>query len=167
MLLAGLALITLVAGVGVTRNELNQNTAEYFAADMPYRQNIEWIDKHLSGVNNIQYSISAGAAQGISAPEYLQNLNAFTDWLRAQDKVVSATSFADVMKKLNKAMNDNDPQFYHLPSEQFIASQYLTLYEMSLPYGMGITNLINFDKSSSRVNISLLSLQIEKLSTSI
>lgn len=153
--LIGLALLTLLTALGLSRNELNQNTAEYFDPNMTYRQNIQWIDQHLSGVNNIQYSIGAQDSQGITDPQYLQHLDKFTTWLRAQDKVVSATSFADVMKKLNKVMNDNDPSWYRLPEQRHIAAQYLTLYEMSLPYGMGITNQINFDKSASRVNIAL------------
>lgn len=154
-LLICLTLLVAATGYGLTKNELNQNTAEYFSPSMPYRQNIEWIDKNLGGVNNIQYSIPAESGSTIASPDYLNNLEKLSNWLRLQEKVTSVLSLSDVMKKLNKVMHQNADSWYVVPEEKTVAAQYLTLYEMSLPYGMGITNLVNFDKTASRLNINL------------
>ena len=153
--LAVLVICTLVMMLGLGRNELNQNTAEYFTPEMTYRQDIEWIDANLTGINNIQFSIPVASSMKVTDPEYLNNLEKFTQWLKQQDNVVNASSFSDVMKKVNMVMNNNNAEHYRIQQDSYISAQYLTMYEMSLPYGMGITNLINFDKSTSRVNVSL------------
>lgn len=155
LLLSVLACLTIIIALGISRNELNQNTAEYFTPKMEYRQDIEWIDQQLTGINNIQFSVPAAKELGVTEYEYLSTLDAFSEWLRQQEGVRNVVSFSDVMKKLNRVMNDNNPDFYRLEEDSLISAQYLTLYQLSLPYGMGITNLINFDKSASRLSISL------------
>lgn len=61
------------------------------------------------------------------------------------------TSFTDTMKRLNMNMNGDDPDAFALPETQEMASQYLLLYEMSLPYGLDINNQIDINKSSMRI----------------
>jgi predicted RND superfamily exporter protein len=58
------------------------------------------------------------------------------------------------MKRLNKNMNGDDENFYSLPQNKELSAQYLLLYEMSLPYGLDLTDRINIDKSSSRLSFS-------------
>ena len=59
------------------------------------------------------------------------------------------------MKQLNQSMHADDGDWYRLPKEKGLSSQYLLLYEMSLPYGLDLTNMINLDKSSSKVSLSV------------
>ena len=55
------------------------------------------------------------------------------------------------MKQLNKSMHGDDHDYYRLPSDKEMAAQYLLLYELSLPYGLDLTNAINMEKSGTRV----------------
>ncbi|OUR91183.1 hypothetical protein A9Q81_18085 [Gammaproteobacteria bacterium 42_54_T18] len=55
------------------------------------------------------------------------------------------------MKTLNRNMHNNDPDWYRVPNTRNLASQYLLMYEMSLPFGQDLNNLMNFDRSESRV----------------
>ena len=52
-------------------------------------------------------------------------------------------------------MHGDDQAFYKLPGSRELASQYLLLYEMSLPYGLDLNNQIDIDKSSTRVVITI------------
>ena len=49
-------------------------------------------------------------------------------------------------------MNADDPAFYRIPETDEEASQFLFLYELSLGYGMDLTDQINVDRSSTRVS---------------
>mgnify|MGYP005725418667 FL=1 len=49
-------------------------------------------------------------------------------------------------------MNGDDPSFYRIPETDEEASQFLFLYELSLGYGMDLTDQINVDRSSTRVS---------------
>jgi predicted RND superfamily exporter protein len=55
------------------------------------------------------------------------------------------------MKTLNRNMHNDDPEWYRVSETRNIASQYLLMYEMSLPFGQDLNNLMNFDRSESRV----------------
>lgn len=153
--IAATSFLCVLAFTGFSQNEIDQNTSEYFSSKMQYRQDVEWINSNLTGINSIQFSVHAKQAHAITDPEYLQHLEAFSNWLRAQEGVVYVSSFADVMKRLNMAMHQNQQQYYSLPSAQDLSSQYFTLYEMSLPYGLGLTNRIDFRKSATLVTVNL------------
>jgi predicted RND superfamily exporter protein len=72
-------------------------------------------------------------------------------------------SISDTMKRLNKNMHGDDPEWYRIPQERNLAAQYLLLYEMSLPYGLDLNNQINIDKSATRFTVSLKTISTNQL----
>jgi predicted RND superfamily exporter protein len=81
----------------------------------------------------------------------MQQVEDFALWLRAQPEVKHVTTYTDIMKRLNRNMHGDDPAWYRLPQERDLAAQYLLLYEFSLPFGLDLTNLVNLDKSATRL----------------
>ena len=142
-------------------NVLDDRFVEYFDERVTFRTDTDFTSEHLTGIYQAEFSLSAGESGGISEPAYLQTLDAFADWYRRQEGVVHVNTFTDVMKRLNKNLNSDDPAFYRLPDNREMAAQYLLLYEMSLPYGLDLNNQINVDKSATRVTVTL-----EDMSTS-
>ena len=59
------------------------------------------------------------------------------------------------MKRVNKSMHGDDPDWYRLPDERNLAAQYLLLYEMSLPYGLDLNSQVNVDRSATRLTVTL------------
>ena len=141
--------------VFIPRIELNDEWLEYFGYNLEFRPDTEFAVKHLIGVYTIEYSIPAKNSGGINEPEYLQTLEKFSQWYRSQPEVVHVTTIIDVMKRINRNMHADQDDWYILPETRRQASQYLLLYEMSLPFGHDLNNLINVDKSASRVIVSL------------
>ncbi|MFT5387789.1 MAG: putative RND superfamily exporter protein, partial [Candidatus Omnitrophota bacterium] len=147
------------------RNQLNDQFTEYFDKSVPFRQASDFANETLGGTYSIDYSINTAKEEGISEPEFLVKIEAFSDWLSEQPEVVHVNSISDTFKRLNKNMHGDDPSWYRLPDQKELASQYLLLYEMSLPYGLDLNNQVNFDKSATRVVATLESLStIEMLS---
>ncbi len=105
----------------------------------------------MRGFDIIEYSLPSGETSGINDPQYLKNVEAFTDWYRQQPKVTSLNTFTDTVKLLNKNMHADDPSFYKIPESRNLAAQSLLLYEMSLPLGQDLNNMINVEKSATRV----------------
>lgn len=132
-------------------NELNDNWVGYFAKRMQVRQDFDYAAQNIVGVNTVEFSLSSGAAGGVADPDYLQKLHAFTEWLAAQPEIMQVYSFSHTMKRLNRSMHGDDPAYYRLPDSRELAAQYLLLYELSLPYGLDLTNEINLDKSAVRI----------------
>jgi len=149
---------SLVLGLGLASlavsNKLDDRYVEYFDERFDFRNDTDYMNQHIGGFYTIEYS-PATDPDGITDPEYLNQLSQFSDWLREQPEVSHVHSLADIMKTLNRAMNGGDEKYYALPTDKYIAAQYLWLYEMSLPMGLGLRDQVTVDKSESRLTVSL------------
>lgn len=139
--------------VGVGTLGINDKFAEYFDHDVAFRADAAFISDHLPGLYFLEFSLPAGGDGAIAEPAYLERLEAFARWLEAQPEVTHVTTFAEVMKRLNRNMHGDDPAFYKLPASRELAAQYLLLYEMSLPYGRDLNDRIDVAKSATRVTV--------------
>nr|VFK17650.1 MAG: hypothetical protein BECKLFY1418C_GA0070996_10342 [Candidatus Kentron sp. LFY] len=155
-LFLAMAIGMLAAASGLPFNALDQVSSEYYDESVRYRQDSEWINAHLTGIERLNYILHTGPmAASVTDPEYLDDVGRFAEWLRQQPEVVSVNALSDVMKRLNKNMHGDAEEWYRLPESREMAAQYLLVYEQSLPYGLDLTNQINFRKSASRVAVIL------------
>ena len=154
-MLFGSLLFTVVVGSFVTHNKFDDSFHEYFDTTTEFRQATDFTLQHLTGVYLMDFSIEADKPGGINDPKFLQKTDAFSNWLRQQPEVMHVNTFTDIMKRLNKNMHADDPAQYKLPESRELAAQYLLLYELSLPYGLDLTNQINIDKSATKLTATL------------
>jgi len=152
--LVGSVAVVVFLGAMVPRIDLNDQWVKYFDESMEFRQDADYAEENLTGMNNFDFSLPAATSGGINDPEYLETLESFAAWYRAKNDVVQVNSIADIMKRLNKNMHGDDQSYYRIPESRELAAQYLLLYEFSLPYGLDLNNQINVDKSASRVTIT-------------
>lgn len=150
-------ILAVVAGFAamIPRNELNDDTAEYFEKGVPLRDAIDFVDQNLTGIDSIAYELSSGEPGGVNDPAFLRKVEAFAQWWRQQPEISHVTTFTDVMKRLNRSMHGDDQAHYRLPEERDLAAQYLLLYELSLPMGLDLNTLVNVDKSAVRLVASV------------
>lgn len=148
--------------------KVNDHIVGYFHKATEFRQASDFTMENLTGPLKIEFSVGAGEPGGIANPEYLRTLERFSEWLRDRPEVGHVHTFSDVMRRLNMNLNGDDPEMYRLPENRELAAQYLLLYEMSLPYGLDLNNLINTDKSATRVRAAIFveaSSDIKRLKT--
>ena len=162
-LLVGMLGVVAVLAVLIPRIELNDQFVKYFDETIQFRQDTDFAMEHLSGIYQAQWSLPAPGSGGISDPDYLKQVDAFSEWLRDRDAVVHVQTISDIFKRLNKNMHADDPEKYALPDERNLAAQYLLLFEMSLPYGLDLNNQINVDKSATRIVVTLENLSTQEL----
>jgi len=144
-----LVIITLAAFV--PKNELNDDFIKYFDTRVPFRQATDFMQENMSGMTTIELSFNSKVSSGVNDPKFIKYVADFSDWLRAQPETDHVNTITDTLKRLNKNMHGDDPNWYRLPQEQELAAQYLLLYELSLPQGLDVNNQLNVDKSSTRV----------------
>lgn len=150
-LTAGLTAL-LLAAIGML--QINDKPVEYFSHRMSIRGASDFAMNKLGGIYVNSIAIDSGASQGITNPNYLARVDAFANWVREQPGVTHVDTFTDTMKRLNRSMHGDDPRYYKLPESQALASQYLLLYEMSVPYGLDTGDQIDIDKRALRVNVT-------------
>ncbi len=150
--------VFLVAIAGIPRIQLEENWLELLTERYEFRQSADFISKNFKGVDSFEYSLDSGEESGVTHVEYLQKVESFANWFREQPEVTHVFSITDIMKRLNENLNADNPDFYILPTDSDLAAQYLLLYEFSLPVGRDLNNLINVERSASRMTVVLESI---------
>ncbi|MBP6011813.1 MAG: MMPL family transporter [Alphaproteobacteria bacterium] len=153
--LVAMTALTVYLGMQIPKIELNDQFVHWFDKSTEFRRNADFMIENLTGIMTIEFSVKSGEENGVTSPEFLKKLEGFQVWAMAQKHVVHVQSITDVMKRLNKSMNGDDPAFYRLPDNRQLAAQYLLLYELSLPLGLDLNDQINVDKSSARIVVTM------------
>ena len=148
LVIAMLALMVLPSSQ-ITKNELTDVWTDYFDSSFAVRRANDFLAEHMDGLHRLEMSIPARNAGGVVDPEYLRNLEKFRAWAVAQPEVAYVTTFSDVIKRLNRDMNGGNPAYYSIPDNRQLASQYLLMFEMSLPFGLGLDNAISMNRDAS------------------
>lgn len=153
VLLWGSVTVVLVLTAAVPRNELNDVLVHFFKENVEIRQDTDFLDERLSGNTVLEYSVASSGPGEIADPAFLADLSAFADWYRAQPETRHVTVISDTFREINKNMHGDDPNAYRLPESHELASQYLLLYELSLPFGLDLNNRIDVSKSATRMTV--------------
>ena len=151
-LLLGIPVVIIGFAVGISQIKLEDDFLRYFDETFETRQATDLYETELGGLNVLEYSVDTGVENGINSVAYLQTLDALSTFLRDQPEVSHIRSLSDTIKRLNMNMNGDDKAYYRIPDSDEEASQFLFLYELSLGYGMDLTDQINVDRSSTRIS---------------
>ncbi len=156
----GVLVVVLIAGI--SRIELRENWLELLDESYEFRRASDFISENFAGVETYEYSLESGREGGVTDVEYLGKVDALAEWFRAQPEVAHVFGIADILKRLNRNLHDENPAFYRLPDDSELAAQYLLLYELSLPVGRDLNNLINVERSATRLTVVLKSLSTDQ-----
>ena len=138
---------------GISQLKLEDDFLRYFDDRYEMRRDTDFIEERLTGVSNLDFPLPAGEASGINEPAFLAEVDAFAKWLRGQPEVGFVRSLTDTLARLNMNMHGDDPAFMKLPETYEEAAQYLFLYELSIGYGMDLTDQIDIDRSMLRLSV--------------
>jgi len=162
-LLAVAGLLVLALGSQIPRIELNDEFVAYFDRSTAFRRDTDFTTDRLTGIYTLQYSLKSDGPGGINEPAYLATVEAFADWFRAQPGVRHVSSIVDIVKRLNRNMHGDAPAFDRLPESRELTSQYLLLYELSLPLGLDLNDLVTMDRDASRFLVVLNSISTREI----
>jgi predicted RND superfamily exporter protein len=113
------------------------------------------VDKEFGSSFFLFADIKTDQSDGITDPEYLKKLDDFSNYLEEQYTFINVTTVSNVIKTLNKNMNGGQEEYYSIPDNKALISQYLLLYEFSVPFGMDLKNQMTADKSDSRLLVRI------------
>ena len=158
ILLCSFGIMTVFLVAGISKIELRENWLEVLDESYEFRRSADFLSENFPGVETYEYSLDSGREGAVTDIEYLKQVESFADWYREQPEFVHIFSIADIMKRLNKNLHGDDPDYYVLPDDPELAAQYLLLYEFSLPVGRDLNNLIDHDRRATRVTVSVKSM---------
>jgi len=148
LLLPGVLIVATSVAAMTALNELNDNTVDYFHESTEFRQAANYMEANLTGFDVLNFSLDSGETGGVNNPAFLSKVDAFAQWFLSQPEIVFADTYTTTIKRLNRNMNQDNPEFYRIPESQELAAQYQLLYELSLPYGLDLSNQVDIEKRS-------------------
>jgi uncharacterized protein len=144
---------SIIMSIGISRIQITDNFNKWEDKSFDFRIATDFIEKNLTGIDIIEYSFDTGETGGIYDPEYLAKIDQFAQWFRKQPHVVHVATINETIKRINQDLHNGDKAYYRIPDDRNMAAQYLLLLETSLPFGHDLNNIINIDKSSTRVSV--------------
>jgi len=125
----GVVMIVL-AVVGLTRVEVNDNPVKWFKPDHPLRVADVVMNEHLSGTYLSYLVVSTEEEEGIKDPEVMAYIEDLQRTLDAHSNVGATTSIADIVLKVREELK-GDPPTAAMPDNREEIAQYMFLYEIS------------------------------------
>ena len=121
--------------LGAFKLHFTHNLLIWFPDEIGLRQDTETIDHNLRGSVTLEVVIDTGRENGLYDAELLKTMDALASELEKYREgdifVGKATSVADMLKEIHKALNENRPEFYAIPDNQALIPQEFLLFENS------------------------------------
>ena len=134
VLLVCLALFV-VAAIGVSQVRFSHTPYKWISLEEPARQGSDFIDATLGGASALEMIVDTGEENGLYQPQVmasLAQLQVEVEAMAAGDQVVGkATSPADILREINRALNENRAEFYKIPESRELIAQEFLLFENS------------------------------------
>lgn len=150
---------SIVICAGLTKIEFDDDWVKYFDQDNSFRRDTEFVVRHLTGVDTIEYMLSAEKGRSITDVDFLNRLDEFESWALAQPQINHVASIVPLFKKMHFHMNrktetEEAEIVPTLANNSDLNAQYLLLYEMSLPVGLDLNDRIDIAKEATRLTVT-------------
>ncbi|MEA1890010.1 MAG: MMPL family transporter [Pseudomonadota bacterium] len=129
------ALIIIVAFALASTMQFSHNPLHWFAVDNEVRINTETIDKQLKGSITIEVVLDTQKENGVYEPHFLNSIEELTEKIytfKGENYFIGKIiSINDVIKEINKALNENRQSEYRVPQDKDLIAQEFLLFENS------------------------------------
>lgn len=139
-----------VSILGITRIGFDDSMFRYFDDRYEFRRDTDEIQDRLTGLESMTFSFEA-VAGSVFEPDFLRDIDRFTDWLEAQNGVASVSAITQIIKRINQSMNEDDPDQHRIADTREANAQLMMFYELSLPVGLDLNTQIDVNRIQTRV----------------
>ena len=129
-------------------NETDFNRLDFIASDSDIREYYDVVNESMDRGLGLNYAIETQIENGAIDPAFLREADKFTNWLSEQDEIESVISIVEVIKTINRILNDNDEQQYIIPVESQTNFNYLNAYRTVEDNFLPLNRFIDEDYSA-------------------
>lgn len=150
------ALLFVVAIYGVTTLRVNDNPVKWFKKSHPIRV-ADTVLNRIIGGTYISYLIFEGSApDDMKRPDVMKYMDDLQRYLHSHHLVGKTTSVADVVKRINYVLHNQDASYERVPETRQLIGQYLFLFLMSSKPDE-LDNLVDYDYKKANLWVQLRS----------
>jgi predicted RND superfamily exporter protein len=129
-IVAASAVLAAVAVVGLTHLRPQGTNLHYLPGDSAPVRAMRFIEDHFGGASTMDVAVS-GPADVVKEPATVRTVAAVQDLLASYPETTATIAYTDLLKRMNRALNDGDPASYRVPETTRGIAQQLLLYEIS------------------------------------
>ncbi|RLA66382.1 MAG: RND transporter [Epsilonproteobacteria bacterium] len=151
------AILVGIALIAATKIDLSHNPLKWFQPDSYDRVSTEVIDESLNGSVTIELIIDTKTENGWNDPERLEKLNKLSSdmeqYVDSHTHIGKVISLATIIKETNRALHENQEEYYTIPDNADLVSQELLLFENS--GSDDLEDVVDSQFSKARISIKL------------
>lgn len=148
------AIISLVGFYGLSKIVVETDIYQLFPKSSPFRKAAELVSEKLQGTTPVNIIIETPQEGDLQEPALLKSIEKLQVTLDEQPVVGKTISVVDYIKFINKALHENNEQYYAVPDSRETISRYLKVYSLADSSG----NMNRYMDNDRKVaNISLQS----------
>ncbi len=129
-----LAMAVVIIGLGIngaSHLEINEDRIKNFQSDEPIVKADALINLKTDGTSYLDIFIETPENEDIFEPENLKKMQALQTYAETLPHVKGSVSIVDFLKKMNQSLNENNTDYYIIPSDRDLVAQYFLLYSAS------------------------------------
>jgi predicted RND superfamily exporter protein len=119
--------VLLLAGLGLTRIQINDSPVWWFKPSAPVRVATDLLNERFGGVS-LLYIVAEGNKDDMKRPEVLRYFESLQKYLEADPWIGKTLSLSDLVKRINRVWNGNDPAYEIIPDSTPAVAQFLLMY---------------------------------------
>ena len=146
--------ILIVSLLGIHNIRIGNDFIKYFPAGHKLRTAFDTFNQKLGGARYLDIMIEGDSEDAIKQPDLLKQILEFQAYAEEFKGVGYTSSFANIIKHINKVMHDNDPAHDRIPDSQELIAQYLLLYSMGGNPG-DFSDLVDYDYQRLKIRVML------------
>lgn len=123
------AIVLIFSGVYSLR--MDATLKGYFGGDTEVRTDDAALNKLFGGTNSMIFLVEGKGEGTLKEPSVLRGMERLQQFLATQPHVGKTQSLADLIKRMNAAMHEEDPAYNVIPDNRDLIAQYLLLYSLS------------------------------------
>ena len=119
-----------ISAVGISKIRINNNLVAWFKPSSEIRVADGVLSRALGGTAMLYLVADGGRPDAVTQPEFLRALEGLQRRIEKEPVVGKTVSVADVVKRVHRVLNDNDPSQEMIPDSQEAVAQELLLFSM-------------------------------------
>ncbi len=147
---------------GITRIKVNVGFLNMFGDKIKIFNDSKFVDKKMGGTGNFEVLLDSQKADGIKTLRFVQTLEKIQHFANSRDNLVKKTiSIVDMVKDINRAINNNDKSFYKVPSSEGADLQNVNEFIYELYGGEELEKIVSADYRAARLTIHVKSVDVK------
>jgi len=161
-ILIGSVVVLVVAVLGVFRIRIESNQTEWFPKKSMFYRATKVLDKHLFGMGSFEIIINS-EDNGLVNPDVLKRMEKLSSDIGELPYVKKVVSVSEYVKSINRALHENDANYYVIPESRRLIAQELFLFSLSAAGKYELQSYVTPDYSKGRISVKTIAMPSELL----